>query len=233
MTQSLKYYFVRMLPVVWGYLPSSIAFGLMWYEAHLSLGTALVMSLLVFAGSAQYIAVGLVAGGQTLFVIALTTFIVNLRHLLFASSLAPKLSKWKVWQQILFGLELTDETFAVNHSLSLKQDLLAKYAVPSNIMAHSTWIAGTALGYLIGSWIPDLKVFGFDYALPAMFIALICILMQESFTILLGLLSGALALVLIVYNFDSWSIILATLITSTLGLFFEKWLKKQSTSQSA
>ncbi|MDH7479340.1 MAG: AzlC family ABC transporter permease, partial [Syntrophomonadaceae bacterium] len=104
------------LPIVMGYLPIGFAFGVLAVQEGIGVLPTLSMSVLVFAGSAQLIAVGLIGAGASWVSIALTTFVVNLRHLLMSAALAPYLKSLARWEVGWFGYQLTDETFAVHSS---------------------------------------------------------------------------------------------------------------------
>ena len=97
----------RALPIVLGYVPIGFAYGVLAGKSGISAANTVLMSLIVFAGSAQFIAVGLFASGSGPAVVILTTFVVNLRHLLMAASLAPYLSKWSRRRQALCRLLLS------------------------------------------------------------------------------------------------------------------------------
>lgn len=165
------------LPIVLGYLPVGLAYGALAGGAGFTWLETVLMSILVFAGSAQFVTVAMWAGGADLFSIIATTFFVNLRHLLMSAALAPYFrgvsSAWLAW----FGAELTDESFAI-HSARLRQNPIG-YQRPTmlvtNAVAHLGWIIASGLGHLLQSGIADPGRFGLDFALPAMFIALLLI----------------------------------------------------------
>ena len=97
-----------------GYVPVGFAYGVLARKAGISGINTVLMSLLVYAGSAQLIAVGLFAASTSALSIIITTFVVNLRHLLMASAIAPYLKRWRKYELAAFAYELTDETFAVH-----------------------------------------------------------------------------------------------------------------------
>ena len=106
--------FERAVPIVLGYLPVGFAYGVLAQKTGLSTFNAVAMSVLVFAGSATLIAVGLFASGAGAASIIVTTFVVNLRHLLMSAALAPHVRSWRKTEQGLFAFQLTDETFALH-----------------------------------------------------------------------------------------------------------------------
>ena len=105
---------VQALPIVLGYVPVGFAYGVLAQKAGLSTLMTLLMSVIVFAGSAQLIAVGLFSAGMDPLSIILTTFVVNLRHMLFSAALSPKMGSWRNPGLAGFAFELPDGTFALH-----------------------------------------------------------------------------------------------------------------------
>ena len=126
----------RALPIVLGYVPIGFAYGVLAGKSGLSETNTLLMSLIVFAGSAQFIAVGLFASGTGPAAVILTTFVVNLRHMLMAASLAPYLSAWKKRYLAFFSYQLTDETFALHSSTAGKLNECRVEALSLNMTAQ-------------------------------------------------------------------------------------------------
>lgn len=214
------------LPIVLGYIPVGFAYGVLAQKGGLNMVNTVAMSIIVFAGSAQLIGAGLIAAAASPFTLIFTTFVVNLRHLLMSAALAPKLAGWKKWQLALFGYELTDETFAL-HTMRMVKTAPAKaetYAV--NVTAHSSWVLGSLLGYLAGGRIADVRPVGLDYALPAMFIALLVPQLIKPVYLLMAITAAALSVGLQLLGYGQSHVILATVIASTLGLAIAQWIKK-------
>ena len=217
----------RAMPVVLGYVPIGLAYGVLAQKAGLSALNTLLMSLLVYAGSAQLIAVGLFAGGASVLSFVLTTFVVNLRHLLFSAAVAPFLKHWRKIDLAVFAYELTDETFAV-HSAHFTSDGVPGRAevLATNMTAQVAWISGTALGVLLGGVIADVRPLGLDYALLAMFIALLVLQIKDRVQVTMALLAGALSAGLLLAGLEQWNVIVATVIIATVGVMVERWNKK-------
>ena len=215
----------RALPVVLGYIPVGFAFGVLAQKSGLSPLNTVLMSILVYAGASQFIAVGLLAAGAPPLSIILTTFIVNLRHLIMASALAPYLKTWSPGALALFSYELTDETFAL-HATYLPRGETGRGAVlATNLVSQSSWVAGTWLGVTAGSLIADVKPYALDYALAALFIALLMLQIKNKKQVMVAMAAGVLSVILLHVGFNQWSIILATLVGATLGVFLEKWIR--------
>ena len=216
--QNIVKAFKQVLPVIFGYIPIGFAYGVLAQKNGLSAGSTLMMSLLVFAGSAQLIAVGLFAAGTGPASIIATTFIVNLRHLLMSASLAPFLKNWKKSEQAFFAFQLTDETFALHSNSFLTTEQPRSETLAINIIAQSAWLTGSFLGVMAGGLISDVKPIGLDYALPAMFIALLVWQLNSSERLVAALLAGGTSTVLLLNGADQLHVILATLVGATFGL---------------
>lgn len=216
----------RALPVVLGYVPIGFAYGVLAGKSGLSGANILLMSIIVFAGSAQFIAVGLFAAGTGPAAVILTTFVVNLRHLLMAASLAPYLSDWKKRYLAFFSFELTDETFALHSSAAGKLNECRAEALALNVTAQLSWVVGTGLGIVASGLIGDIKPLGLDYALAAMFIGLLVGQCQSPVRVITAILSGGIATLLYLAGWHQFHIIVATVVGATLGLGVESWIKR-------
>lgn len=219
---------VRTLPVVLGYVAIGFAFGVLSQKAGLAWFNTLALSIVVYAGSAQLISVGLFAAGVAPISIVVTTFIVNLRHLLLSAALSPYLRGWHKREISFFAYELTDESFAV-HATQFAAGAWSKAeAFAANITAQVSWVAGTVLGIVAGGLIGDVKPLALDYALPAMFIALLVLQIKDRVQIAVAVLSGLLAVALLLAGVDQWNVIIATLLSVTVGVGVEQWIKRRS-----
>jgi 4-azaleucine resistance transporter AzlC len=208
----------RALPIVFGYVPIGFAYGVLAGKSGLSEANTLLMSIIVFAGSAQFIAVGLFASGTGPAAVILTTFVVNLRHMLMAASLAPYLTGWKKRYLAFFSYELTDETFALHSAASSKLGECRLEALSLNITAQTSWVIGTILGIVASGLIGDVKPLGLDYALEAMFIGLLVGQCDSPVRVITALLSGGIATLLYLAGWHQFHIIVATVAGATLGL---------------
>lgn len=216
----------QVAPIVMGYLPVGAAYGVLAQQAGLSLLNTVLMSVLVYAGSAQLIAVGMFAAGLNPVSIIVTTFVVNLRHLLMSASLAPSLKSWNKWELALFAYEITDESFAVHSMRFARGDLNKATCFGINALAQTSWVLASFAGYFAGASIPSVEPLGIDYALPAMFIALLVMQMKNGLHVLVAGFSGLLAVILNKAGAAQWSVILATVVGATFGAGVESWTRK-------
>ncbi|MDR0540263.1 MAG: AzlC family ABC transporter permease [Spirochaetaceae bacterium] len=160
------------IPVLMGYLAIGIAFGLLLQQAGYPWYLALVMSIVMYAGSAQYIAVGLFAGGASLGEAVLIQAVVNARHIAYGITMLKRYNAAGRFKPYLI-FSLTDETFALLSSwdsddIPKNKNLFLFYV---SLLNHSYWIAGSVIGALGGFLIP-FKIEGIGFALTALFIVL-------------------------------------------------------------
>jgi len=214
------------LPVVLGYIAIGLAFGVVAQTAGITTAEVLLMSLILYAGSAQFVTVGLIVAGAPATAIVATIFLVNVRHLLYSTALSPHVRGLKAWQNALIGAELTDETFAVaSGCLSTGRRASAPWLLGINNASHATWIACTTLGALLGSSVSNTRALGLDFALAAMFAALLVlqIVNRPRMRAAVGAAAAGAAtgLLGILVMPAGWAVIAATLVAATLGVILE------------
>ena len=215
------------LPVVMGYLPIGFAYGVLAVNGGLSTFQTVLMSIIVYAGSSQLIAASLFAQMISPFSIIATTFIVNLRHMLMSAALAPHMQNWKNYQVAFFSYELTDESFGV-HSLRFERGQNQPTStIAINMICQFAWVAGSLVGAVAGNLIEDVRPFALDYALPAMFIALLVLQIKNRKHVLIAVLSGFASLILWMIGLTQWNVIIATVFTAALGAGIEVWLNRR------
>ncbi len=154
------------IPVMTGYLVLGMGFGVIMSANGYGPLLSVAMSLTVYAGSMQYAAVGLFTGGASLLTAALTTLAVNARHLLYGISMIGKYREAGNKKWYLF-FSLTDETY----SLVSSEETGPEDWLPISLLDHVYWVTGTALGALIGNFVP-FPTEGIDFALTALFITI-------------------------------------------------------------
>jgi 4-azaleucine resistance transporter AzlC len=213
------------LPIMLGYLPVGFAYGVLAHKAGLSTFNTLMMSMIVFAGSAQLIAVGLVANGITSLTIILTTFIVNLRHLLMSAAIFPHIARWQKRELAGFAYELTDETFALHSTRFNLGQVEKSEAFIINIVSHITWVLGGGLGVVVGQLLVDVEPLALDYVLPAMFIGLLVMQIKSRTQVWVALLAGTASVAFLLLGFSQLHVIIATIIGATFGAWMEGWTR--------
>jgi len=214
-------------PICLGYIPIGLAFGVLAQKAGLGPVQIFLMSLLVFAGSSQFIAVSMLDCGAAAISIILTTFTVNLRHLLMSSALAVYLKKsgWKKLCFLAYGV--TDESFAVNYSRLKAGKWDTGRCLVLNYTANVTWIISTVAGGFGGQFIPA-GAFGIDYALPAMFICLLVFQFNGRKYLFVAMLAGALAVLLSLALPGNMYVVMASMLAATCGTVLKRFFEKSS-----
>jgi 4-azaleucine resistance transporter AzlC len=208
-------------PICLGYAPIGLAFGVLAQKAGLSPLEIGLMSLMVFAGSAQFIAVSMLGGGAAVMTIVMTTFMVNLRHVLMSSSLAVYLQNTDGKFLSIFAYGVTDESFAVNLSKFRDGRWDRFKALAVNHVANLAWIASTIIGGYGAQFIPA-GAFGIDYALIAMFLCLLVLQIHGPVYVLTGIVAGVLAVLLSLVIPGNAYVIAASLIAATVGFAVKK-----------
>lgn len=166
---AFKRAFPYTIPVLTGYVFIGIAFGVMFAEKGYSFLWAMLMSLLVYAGSGQYLAVNFFAPGVSILQVIFLTLMVNVRHVFYGISLLEKFNSMgkKRWYMI-FGL--TDETYSLLCTTKVPKDVdEEKFLLAITILDHSYWTLGSAIGAIAGTVLP-ISSEGIDFAMTALFV---------------------------------------------------------------
>ena len=198
------------VPTLLGYISIGFACGIVANSAHLSILEIGLMSILVYAGSAQFIMCAMIITMSPPSAIILTTFLVNLRHFLMSATLAPHFTKYSLMNNIGIGSLLTDESFGVD------------------ISAYLTWIGSCMLGGWLGGWISNPETFGLDFALTAMFAALLILQLhamprsklKHYVLLIIYTIIGMLVLSCFVSTYIA--VLVTTMIVATIGVLTEK-----------
>ena len=208
-------------PICLGYLPIGMAFGVLAQKAGLTPLQIGLMSIMVFAGSAQFIAVAMLAGGASAPAIITTTFVVNLRHVLMSSALAVYLRAAHRGLLALYAYGVTDESFAVNLPRFNAGNWSLSRALVVNHAANLTWFASTVAGGIGGRFIPE-GALGIDYALIAMFICLLIYQINKLIHVLTAVIAGLTAVGLALIIPGNTYIVIASIIAATMGVVIQR-----------
>ena len=155
MTKTLvKAAFYRSLPVLGGYLVLGVGFGILLGSVGYGPLWALAMSLAVYAGSMQYVGVSLIAGGASVLTVALTTLMVNARHLFYSISMYDLYKNAGKCRNVLI-FTLTDETYSLLCGGSVPENTDPdRYRLAVSLLNYGYWAAGSLLGGLLGQVLP-------------------------------------------------------------------------------
>lgn len=207
------------LPIFVGYFPIAMAFGILSRSVGLSLYETLAFSLILFAGAAQFIGVGMIAAGVGGAEIIIATLFLNFRHFLMSASLATKIKFKHPQLKPLVSFFVTDESFSV--ASFAKGQLTEHYLLPMQLIGYLGWGLGTGLGFIVGSVLPELLQKAMAIGLYVMFIALLVPEIKKSNrALVLSLMAGFLNTLLrnLLHLPQGWSIVLAIIVTASIGV---------------
>ncbi len=200
-----------------GYFPVALTFGLLAKTAGLSIIEATAMSIFVYAGASQYMALSLITAGVAPLLIVTSTFIVNIRHFLMTAALNEKMQPAKKWVKAIYAFWITDESFSML-ATGKKGKIPTAFAFGVILIAYGSWVIFTAVGFLIGTNLPQFLQAAMSIALYAMFIGLLVPSMKgnRKVVMLAGLAAILHCLLHVVGMSTGWSILLATLASSII-----------------
>ncbi|MBO7217555.1 MAG: AzlC family ABC transporter permease [Clostridia bacterium] len=226
MKKLIKTVIIKTLPVMTGYIALGIGFGILFESKGYGLLWSLAMAVLIYAGSMQYVAINLITGGASLIVTALTTLMVNARHLFYGISMIDKYKDvGKTKPYLIFAL--TDETYSLLCGDDYPEAVdRRKYQIAVSLFNHIYWISGCALGSIIGSAI-NFDTAGIDFCMTALFVTIFLeqwLSTKEHKPALIGLLASTLCLV--IFGKDAF-LIPSMLLISVLLLIFRKSLERK------
>ncbi|WP_419903022.1 AzlC family ABC transporter permease [Kiloniella sp.] len=188
------------IPMVVGAIPFGIIFGTLADQSGLSPIAAIAMSIFVFAGSSQFIALGLLAAGTGPLIIIATTFIVNLRHLLYSAAIVDDVKHLSAPWRALIAFGLTDESFATIADKIRKSDdawrlkSVQWFYLGSFSTMYGNWILCTIIGITLGELVPGMSNWGLDFAMSATFIGMVLPYLNTRPMMACVLVAGAMSL---------------------------------------
>ena len=216
--RTIRQAFLKSIPVLAGYVVLGIGFGILMRDAGYGVLWTAAMSLFIYAGSLQYVGVGLLAGGASVLTTAITSLMVNARHLFYSISMIDKYKDAGQYKPYMI-FALTDETY------SLLCDGMTPSGVDTNqyrflvsIFNHSYWVTGSVIGNLLGAVLP-FSTEGIEFSMTALFVAAFTeqwLTTKDHVPALTGLICTLLCL--IVFGKDNFLIPAMLLITLVLTL---------------
>ena len=216
------------VPVLSGYMVLGMGFGILMYSKGYGVLWSLAMSLFVYAGSMQYLAVDLLCGGATLISTAITTLLVNARHLFYGISMVDKYKNvGKKKPYLIFAL--TDETYSLvcTEHADKSEEERKRYYFFVSIFNHIYWVSGSVIGALLGEIIP-FSTEGIDFALTALFVTVFVEQWQSTkdhVPALIGVACSVICLAL----FGPGDFLIAAMIAITASLSVLKFLRREKT----
>lgn len=160
------------VPIMLGYVPVGIAYGVMARQAGLNTWQTVLMSLTVYGGASEMMAAGMVAQGAAVLTIVLTTFILNLRHIIMSTCVFNQMQGGRLPVRMLAAFGVTDETFAV-YTTTANAPRTPRYFFSMALCSYLSWALGSWLGAIATGLLPPLITAALGISLYAMFIGLL------------------------------------------------------------
>lgn len=224
MKKTLQLAYKKSLPVMAGYVVLGIGFGILLKDAGYGLIWSFMMGLTIYAGSMQYVTVSLLTAGASLVTVALTTLMVNARHLFYGLSMIDKYkTAGRKKPYLIFSL--TDETYSLLCGDEIPEGADRHwYQFFVSCFDHLYWITGCVLGSLLGTVIP-FDTAGIDFSMTALFVTVFVeqwLTAKNHWPAIIGLAASVLCLVI----FGADSFLIPTMITVTFALLLLRKSKK-------
>jgi len=217
------------LPITTGIIPFGLTCGIMGRTAGFSIFEITFMSMTVFAGASQFIAIAMIGSGMTgWWTLILTTFMVNLRHLLMGASLSPYLLKLPKPLQYLLAFGIVDESYALTVDSIERKGYDPNYQLGIFVIFYAVWNISTFLGAYFYNVIPDPLEWGIDFALPATFLVLLIPRLADKTSIIVCLVSALCAVWGALVLPGKWYILLAAVAAAIAGGLLEGGKKNES-----
>ncbi|MBO7310018.1 MAG: AzlC family ABC transporter permease [Clostridia bacterium] len=217
--KSYLYGIKRSVPVFFGFLPVAVTFAIMAGSAGLGKMETVLMSVFVFAGASQIMAVGQIMAGSGAVSIIIATFVLNLRHVIMSTCIFKRVRVKNILLRFACALSVTDEGFAlITTEDEEKCDI--PFLLGIITLTYLSWIFGTVVGVVASSILPQIVADSFGIALYALFLALIVPDIKGSLRLLATvLITAALNCALCMLIESSQAIIISTLVGALIGAF--------------
>jgi 4-azaleucine resistance transporter AzlC len=213
-------------PICLGYFPIGLSLGVLAQKGGLLPWQVALMSIAVFAGGSQFIAIAMLGSGASIPAIVATTFMVNLRHLLMSSALAVHFPGVSRRFLALFAYGVTDESFAVNMVRFNQGGWDRRSALVLNQAGNLAWLASTVAGVYVGQFIPA-GALGIDYALTGMFICLLVFQLRGPIFIATALTAAFCSVVAFLWLPGNAYVIVASCLAATAGFVLKRSLRRR------
>ena len=188
------------LPIMFGFVPLGIAFGLLFQELGYPWFFATLMGIIVYAGAAQFMAIGFLSAGLGVLEIAMSTFFLNSRHMFYGLAFLESFGNWNLRKfYLIFGM--TDETYALLTTIKVPEKYIKeRFYLFITLFAQLYWVLGCTIGALSAD-ILTFNTDGIEFAATALFVVLLIeqwIMVRRILPFILGLIASIIALIFFV-----------------------------------
>jgi len=210
------------LPIMFGFVPLGIAFGLLFQDLGYPWYFASLMGIIVYAGAAQFMAIGFLSAGLGLVEIAMSTFFLNSRHMFYGLSFLESFGNWNIRKlYLIFGM--TDETYALLTTIQVPDSFVKeRYYLYITLFAQFYWVLGCTIGALLA----DILAFntdGMEFAATALFVVLLIeqwIIVRRLLPFIVGFVSSVIALAFFINH-----MLLVAIMISIASIVFMRLIK--------
>ena len=223
---NVRYAFKRSLPVMAGYIVLGTGFGILLETKGYGVGWALAMSAFIYAGSMQYVAIDLLAGGASLISAAIMTLMVNARHLFYGISMLNTYKDYSGIKKFYLIYGMCDETFSVNCSITPPPEIDRKwFMIWVTLLNQIYWVFAATAGALLG-YVIHFDTTGIEFVMTALFVVMFLNQWEESkdhLPALVGLICSAICLLI----FGSSNFIVPSMIFIIVAFTAERRFSKK------
>lgn len=221
----------KTLPLVFGVVPFGLAYGVVAIQSGLTMAETMLMSLVVFAGASQFMALVMIQSGAGWLLIVVSTFLVNLRHLVMGLSLSPYLSEAAPRWHRLLAFGMVDESYVTTITHYREQDEQQGnpyFMFASGGFMYVVWAVTSFLGALAGHSISDPLKWGVDFAMPATFLTMLLPQIVTRRLAAVVAVSAVVATASYVLVPGKWYIIIAVVAATATGVVLETRAEKRA-----
>ena len=199
------------LPIMFGFVPLGIAFGLLFQELGYPWFFATLMGIIVYAGAAQFMAIGFLSAGLGVLEIAMSTFFLNSRHMFYGLAFLESFGNWNLRKfYLIFGM--TDETYALLTTIKVPENYIKeRFYLFITLFAQLYWVLGCTIGAL-SSDILTFNTDGMEFAATALFVVLLIeqwIMVRRMLPFILGFIASIIALIFFINHMLLFAIMIS------------------------
>ena len=212
------------LPIMFGFVPLGVAFGLLFQNLGYPWYFASLMGIIVYAGAAQFMAIGFLSAGLGVIEIAMSTFFLNSRHMFYGLSFLESFGNWNIRKlYLIFGM--TDETYALLTTIKVPDSYLKeRYYLYITLFSQIYWVLGCTIGALLAD-ILTFNTDGMEFAATALFVVLLIeqwIMVRRLLPFILGFISSIIALMFFIEH-----MLLVAILLSIASIVFLRLIKSE------
>jgi 4-azaleucine resistance transporter AzlC len=219
------------LPILIGVIPFAMITGVGAVSVGLTFVETMGMSVIIFAGASQLVVYQLMGAGSPWLIMVLTAWVINLRFTMYSATLAPYFQKLSTWQKAVLAYMLSDQAFGVSlsHFMMANKEVNHRwYYFGSAFTIWVAWQISAAIGALLGALVP--ASWGFDFAFPLSFMALMFAALRDRPTVVAALAGGIIAVLAKGLPYNT-GLVLATFLGIAAGYFAESLKPNQAVTQ--